>query len=61
MAKHVSFEAIKTYLHKNTYPSYIIGDKSKKANFRNACTFFSMLHGQLKYKNNGLVISFTER
>ena len=44
MAHHVSFEAIKTYLHENIYPLYISGDKVKKANFRKACKPFSILH-----------------
>ena len=57
MAHHVSFEAIETYLHKNVYPLYIIGDKSKKANFLKACKPFSMPHGQLMYNNTRLVIS----
>ena len=61
MAHHVSFEAIETYLHKNIYPSYIMGSKGKKANFRKACKTFSMLHGQLIYNNKKLVISSAER
>ena len=61
MAHHVSFEVIETYLHKNNYPSYIIGNKSKKANFRKTCKSFHMLHGQLIYSNTRLVISSTER
>ena len=31
MAHCVSFEPIETYLHKNVYPSDIIGDKGKKS------------------------------
>ena len=58
---HISFEAIETYLHKNIYPSYIMGDKGKKASFRKACKPFSMLHGQLIYCNTKLVISSAER
>ena len=61
MAHHVSFEAIETYLHKNIYPSSIMRDKGKKANFPKACKPFSMLHGQLTYNNTRLVISSTER
>ena len=58
---HISFEAIETYLHKNIYPSYIMGDKGKKVSFRKACKPFSMLHGQLIYCNTKLVISSAER
>ena len=61
MAHHVSFEAIETYLHKNIYPSYIMRNKGKKANFWKACKTFSMLHGQLMYNNKKLVISSTEQ
>ena len=56
MAYHVSFEASETYLHKN-----VMGEKGKKVNFQKACKHFSMLHGQLRYDNRNLVISFTER
>ena len=61
MAHHVSFEAIEAYSHKNIYPSYIMGDRGKKANFRKACKSFSILHRQLMYNNTRLVISSTER
>ena len=61
MAHHVSFEAIETYLHKNIYPYYIMGDKGKKANFQKTCKPFFMLHGQLMFNNTRMVISSTER
>ena len=61
MAYHVSFEAIETHLHKNIYPSHVMGDKDKKASFRKASKPFSTLHLQLMYSNTGLVISSTER
>ena len=61
MAHHVSFEAIEAYLHKNVYPSDVMGDKGKKANFSKGCKPFSMLHGELMHNNTRLVISSTER
>ena len=57
----VSFEAIETYLHRNAYPSDIVGDKGKKANFSKGGQHFSMLHGELMNKNTRLVISCRER
>ena len=36
MAHHVSFETNETYLHKNNYLYYIMGDKGKKDNFQKA-------------------------
>ena len=41
MAHRASFDTIETYLHKSIYPSHIMGDKGKKANFRKACNIFS--------------------
>ena len=61
MAHHVSFETIKTYLHKNIYPSAKLGDRGKKANFQKASKPYSILHGQLMHNNTRLVISSTER
>ena len=61
MAYHVSFKTIETHLHKNIYPSHVMGDKGKKASFRKASKPFSTLHWQLTYSNTGLVISSTER
>ena len=61
MTHHVSFEAVETYLHKNVYPSGIMVDKCKKANFSKGCKPFFMLHGKLMHNNTKLVISFTER
>ena len=60
MANHVSFKSAEIYLHKNVYPSDIMGNKGKKAIFRKACKTFSMLHRQLMYNNTRLVISSTE-
>ena len=45
MTHHFCFAAIETYLHKNVYPSDIIGDEGKKANFSKGPKPFSMLHG----------------
>ena len=61
MAHHVSFETIKTYLHKNIYPSAKLGDRGKKANFQKASKPYSILHGQLMHNNTRLVISSTKR
>ena len=61
MTHHFCFAAIETYLHKNVYPSDIIGDEGKKANFSKGPKPFSMLHGELLYNNTRLVISSAER
>ena len=61
MAHYVSFEANKTYLHKNIYPSGKMGDRGEKANFRKARKPYFMLHGQLMYNSTRLIISSTER
>ena len=57
MAHHVSFEATETYLHKNAYPSDIMGDCGKKPTFER----LENLPGQLIYNNTRLVIASTER
>ena len=59
--KLYGFEATETYLNKNIYPSCIIGDKGKKANFRKHRKPSTMLYEQLIHKNPRLVISSTER
>ena len=47
MAQHISFEAIKMYLHKNIYPLCTMRDKkNKKSNFPKECKPFSMLDEQ---------------
>ena len=63
MAHHVSFEAIEmySYLYKNIYPLYIMGNKGKTNKFRKAGKPFSLLHWQLMYSNTRLVISSTEQ
>lgn len=49
MAQHISFEAIKMYLHKNIYPLCTMRDKkNKKSNFPKECKPFSMLDEQWK-------------
>ena len=45
MMHQISFEAIETYIYESVCPSEIMGDKSKKANFRKAFKAFSILHG----------------
>ena len=60
MAHLVSFEATETYLHKNVYPSDIMGDKCKKGNFSKDCKPFSILHGELMHNNTRLAISSTD-
>ena len=61
MALNVSSEPIETCFHKNIYPSDIMVDKGKKANFCKACKPFSMFYGQLIYINTRLFFSSTER
>ena len=60
MTHLVGFEAIETYLHKNVYPSGVMEDKGKEANFSKNCKLFSMLHEELMHNNTRLVISSTE-
>ena len=48
--KLYGFEATETYLNKNVYPSGIMGDQAKKANFRKHCKPSTMLYEQLIYK-----------
>ena len=59
MGHHVRFESDETYLKRRL--SNVLEDKGKKVNFGKACKPFSMLHGQLMYKNIRLPISFEGR
>ena len=57
---HVDFDAIALYLREKTFPCEVAGDKEKKANFRKDCKAFSIVNGQLMYKDSRLVISSKE-
>ena len=56
MTQHVDFDAIEKYLREKTFPCEV-GDKGKKSNFRKACKEFSIVDGQLMYKDSRVVIS----
>ena len=50
MAKHVDLKAAEEFLRNKTYPKGILKDKAKKSNFRKACNNFSIVNGDLAYK-----------
>ena len=56
MRQHVDFDAIEKYLRERIFPCEV-GDKGKKSNFRKACKEFSIVDGQLMYKDLRVVIS----
>ena len=56
MATHVDLKAAEEFLRNKTYPKGILKDKGKKSNFRKACENFSIVNGNLMYKEKGKVV-----
>ena len=56
MATHVDLKAVEKFLRNKTYK-----DKGKKSNFRKACTNFSIVNGDLMYKEKRRVVFERER
>ena len=51
MDRHVNFGDIAKYLREKIFPNNV-KDKGKKSNFRKACKEFSIVNGQLMYKES---------
>ena len=61
MATHVDLKAVEEFLRNKTYPKGILKDKGKKSNFRKACKNFSIVNGDLMYKEKRRVLFEVER
>ena len=61
MATHVDLKAVEEFLRNKTYPKGILKDKGKKSNFRKACKNFSIVNGDLMYKEKRGVVFEVER
>ena len=46
----MDLKAAEEFLRNKTYPKGILKDKAKKSNFRKACNNFSIVNGDLTYK-----------
>ena len=61
MATHVDLKAVEELLRNKTYPKGILKDKGKKSNFRKTCKNFSIVNGDLMYKEKQRVVFEVER
>ena len=61
MATHVDLKAAEEFLRNKTYPKGILKGKGKKSNFRKACKNFSIVNGDLMYKEKRRVVFEVER
>ena len=61
MATNVDLKAVEEFLRKNTYPKGIFKDKGEKSNFRKTCKNFSIVNGDLMYKEKRRVVFEVER
>ena len=61
MATHVDLKAFEEFLTNKTYPKGISKDNRKKSNFRNPCKNFSIINGDLMYKEKRGVVFEVER
>ena len=61
MATHVDLKTVKEFLRNKTYPKGILKDKGKKSNIRKACKSFSIVSGDLSYKEKRRVVFEAER
>ena len=61
MMTHVDLKAVEEFLRNKTYPKGILKDKGKKSNFRKACKNFSIVNGDLMYKEKRRVVFEVER
>ena len=56
LATHVDLKAVEEFLRNKTYPKGILKDKGKKSNFRKPCKNFSIVNGDLMYKEKWRVV-----
>ena len=61
MTTHVDVKAVEEFLRNKTYPKGILKDKDKKSNFRKVCKNFSIVNGNLMYKEKRRVVFEVER
>jgi len=61
MAKHVNLKAVEEFVRNKNYPESIAKDKGKKSNFRKACKHFSIVDGDLMYKEKRRVVFEEDR
>ena len=61
MTTHVDLKAVKEFLRNKTYPKGILKHNGKKSNFRKACKIFSIVNGDLMYKEKRRVVFEVER
>ena len=61
MATHVDVKAVIEFSRNKTYPKGILKDKGKKSYLRKACKNFSIVNGDLMYKEKRRVVYEVER
>ena len=61
MATHVDLKAVEEFLRNKTYPKGILKDKGKKSNFRKACKNFSIVNGNIMYKEKQRAVFEVQR
>ena len=61
MATHVDVKAVEEFLRNKTYPKGVLKDKGKKSNFRKAWKNFSVINGDLMYKEKRRIVFEVER
>ena len=61
MGTHLDLKAVEEFLRNKTYPKGILKDKGKKFNFRKACQNFSIVNGDLMYKEKQRVVFEVDR
>ena len=61
MVTHVDLKAVEESLRNKTYPKGILKGKGKKSNLRKACKNFSIVNGDLMYKEKRRVVFEVER
>ena len=61
MATHRDLKAVEEFLTNKTYPKGILKDKGKKSNITKACKNFSIVNGDLMYKEKRRVVFEVER
>ena len=61
MVTHVDLNAVEEFLRNKTYPKGVLKDKGEKINLRKACKSFSIVSGDLMYKEKRRVVFEAER
>ena len=61
MVTHEDLKAVEEFLRNKTYLKGTLKDKRKKSNFRKACKNFSIVNGDLMYKEKRRVVFEVER